>query len=107
MVELVALLPVFVLLGLVAWQFAATGYAWTLAESAARAASRAHEVGAPAGPAARAVLPAGYATGARAVVVDDARHGAVVRVRLAIPRILPMVPAPGHVTAEAALDGPR
>lgn len=104
LVELVALLPVLVLLGLVAWQLSVAAYAWTLAEGAARAARRAHEVGAPAGPAARAVLPLGYATKARVVIRDDAPGGATVRVRVAIPRVLPMAPEPGYATTEKALD---
>ena len=50
LVELVALLPALVLVALVGWQLAVAGYSWTVASGAARAAARAGEVGAPAGP---------------------------------------------------------
>ena len=103
LVELVALLPVLAVLGLVAWQLTVAAYAWTLAEGAVRAARRADEVGAPAGPAALAALPVGWATRARVVTLDDTPGGATVRVHVAIPRILPMVPEPGYVVAEEAL----
>lgn len=97
--ELVALVPAIVLLALVAWQIAVAAHAWTLAQGSARAASRAHEVGAPSTRAALAVLPPGYARRARVDTPGDAR----VRVRLVIPRVLPFGPAPGHVAAEVPL----
>ncbi len=63
--ELVALVPALLLLALVAWQLAVAAHSWTLAQGSARAAGRAHEVGAPVSAAARAVLPAGHARRAR------------------------------------------
>ena len=101
LVELVALLPAIVLLGLVGWQLAVAAHAWTLAQGSARAAARAHAVGAPVERAARAALPSGYAARARVVTVAGAR----IRVRLAVPGVLPFAPAPGDVVAEAPLDG--
>jgi hypothetical protein len=100
-VELVALVPAIVLLALAGWQIAVAAHAWTLAQGSARAAARAHEVGAPVSRAALAVLPAGYARRARV----DTPGGDRVRVRLPVPRVLPFGPAPGHVAAEARLDG--
>ncbi len=47
------------------------------------------------------MLPAGYASGARVDTPGDDR----VRVRLAVPRVLPFGPAPGYVAAEARFDG--
>lgn len=99
-VELLAIVPALVVLALVAWQIAVAAHAWTVAQGAARSASRAHEVGAPAERAARAVLPDGYARGAHVDTPGDDR----VRVRLAVPRVLPFGPAPGYVAAEARLD---
>jgi hypothetical protein len=99
--ELIALLPALVVLGLLGWQVAVAAHAWTQAGGAARAGARALEVGAPASAAARAALPAGYAAGARVVTVEDGADGPRVRVRLAIPRVLPLMPRPGEVVAEA------
>lgn len=94
---MVAVLPVLVLIGLIAWWMAVAGHAWTLAGGAARAGARAAEVGAPARDAALAALPPGYARGA--LVTEDA--DGTVRVRLAVPRVVPFTP-PERVTAEAA-----
>ena len=94
-VELVALVPALLLLALVAWQIAVAAHAWTFAQGSARAGARAHEVGAPVGRAARGVLPAGYA---RRALVDTPRDDRV-RVRLAVPRVVPFGPRPGEVAA--------
>lgn len=95
--ELIALLPALILVALLGWQLAAAAYAWTVASGAARAAARAQEVGAPARAAALAVLPARYAREAR---VDSDAEGAV-RVRVAVPRVAPLLPQLGSVTARA------
>jgi len=106
--ELIALLPALVLLGLLGWQIALAGHAWMLAGGAARAGARALEVGAPASTAALAALPSRYARSARVVTLEDGDEGPRVRVRLAVPRMLPLLPRPGYVavesTAGAALD---
>ena len=100
--ELIALLPALVLLGLMGWQIALAGHAWTLAGGAARAGARALEVGAPASAAALAALPSRYAMSARVVTLEDGEEGPRVRVRLAVPRVLPLLPRPGYVVAESA-----
>jgi hypothetical protein len=107
-VELVALIPAIVLVGLVGWQMAVAGYAWTVAGGAARAGARAYEVGAPAREAALAAVPGRLGEGAEVVTLDGGPGGHPrVRVRLAMPRVLPVVPLPGHLTAEApvGVDG--
>jgi hypothetical protein len=96
-VELVALLPVLILVALVGWQLAVAGYSWTIASGAARAAARAGEVGAPARAAALAVMPGRYARGAR---VDAGADGSV-RVRVTVPRVVPILPGLGRVAARA------
>ena len=96
-VELVALLPLLILVALVGWQLAVAGYSWTVASGAARAAVRAAEVGAPARAAALAVMPGRCARGAR---VDAGADGSV-RVRVAVPAVVPLVPGLGQVTARA------
>jgi hypothetical protein len=101
-VELVALLPAIVLVGLLGWQMAVAGYAWTVAGGAARAGARAGEVGAPAREAALAAIPGRLGEGAEVVTLDGGPGGhRRVRVRLVMPRVLPFVPLPGHLTAEA------
>ena len=100
LVELVALLPALVLGGLLAWQVVAASHVWTLAAGAARAGERALEVGAPARPAALAALPARHATSADVTTFDDPAGGARLRVRLAVPRLLPVLPAAGDVVVE-------
>ena len=96
LVELVALLPALALIGLVVWWMAVAGHTWTLAAGAARAGSRAAEVGAPAREAALSALPPAYARGA---IVSDAGDGRV-RVRLAVPRVVPFL-APQRVSAQS------
>ena len=96
---MVALLPALVLIGLIGWQMAAAGYAWTLAAGSARAGARAAEVGAPVREAVRAALPVRYAADA---AVSGAGRG--VRVRVSVPRVLPFVPVPRFLSATA---GPR
>jgi len=103
-VELVALLPAIVLVGLVGWQMAVAGYAWTVAGGAARAGARASEVGAPATAAALAAVPARLAVGAQVATLPEGPDGRQrVRVRLRIPRVLPFVPLPGSLAAEAVV----
>ena len=89
-VELVALLPALLLVALVGWQLAVAAYSWTAAGGAARAGARAAEVGAPAREAALAALPGRLARGAR---VEEGRDGGV-RVRVEVPRVVPLLPAP-------------
>src|SRR3954469_11056182 len=85
-VELVALLPLLVVGLLGAWQVVLAGHTAWSAHAAARAAARAHAIGADELAAARRALPA--ALDRRVVVADpDAQGRAVVRVR--IPAVVP------------------
>ncbi len=70
-VELVALLPVIVLLGALLWQAAIAGQVVWLAGSAARAAARAHAVGSDTARAARGVLPEDLEDGMRVRARSD------------------------------------
>jgi hypothetical protein len=104
LVELVALLPAIVLVGLLGWQMAVAGYVWTVAGGAARAGARGAEVGAPGTAAALAAVPGRLALGARVVTVEEGSDGRRrVRVRLRMPRVLPFVPLPGYLAAEAVV----
>jgi len=70
-VELVALLPVVVLLGALLWQAAIAGQVVWLAGSAARAAARAHAGGSDTARAARGVLPEDLEDGMRVRARSD------------------------------------
>jgi hypothetical protein len=83
-VELVALLPLLVLVVAAAWQLAVAGQAVWLAGSAARAAARAHAVGRDAAAAARGVLPARLE---RSLRVRARRDGSVA-VAVSVPTVL-------------------
>jgi hypothetical protein len=98
-VELVALLPVLaaVLAGL--WQAVLAGQAVWAVTAAARAAARAHAVGADAGGAARAHLPATLERGLRV----RTGSGGEVRVSVRIPA-LPGLPSPGRAHAGARFE---
>lgn len=89
-VELVAMLPLVVLLGAVVWQLAMAGQAQWLAGSAARAAARAQAVGQDPAAAARGVLPARLEDGLRVARRTD---GAV---EVAVP--VPLVGGVGRLT---------
>jgi hypothetical protein len=96
-VELVAALPALLLVGLLALQLFAAGYALTLADGAAEAGALALAVGRPAGAAARDALP-DWAEDDVDVSVDGGR----VTVRLRPPSPLPMVADRLAVTSSAA-----
>lgn len=83
-VELVAVLPLIVLLGLMAWQAVVFGQAVWLSGAAARAAARAAALGHDPVAGARAVLPASLGRG---VEVDADGDGSVV-LRLAVPAVV-------------------
>lgn len=91
-----AILPALVLVALIGWQLAVAAYAWTAAGGAARAGARAAEVGAPAREAALAALPGRLARGAR---VEEGRGG--VRVRVEVPRVVPLLPRLPAIAVEA------
>ncbi len=94
-VEVVALLPMLVLVALLLWQAAVAGQAIWLSASAARAAARADAVGADPVSAARATLPARLERGLRVrsagdgdrrVAGRDGEDGVAVTLR--IPAVL-------------------
>lgn len=89
-VEFLAVLPVVAIAAWLAWQMIAAGHVLGVAGAAARHGERAAEVGAPAAPAARAALPAGWARRAR---VTAGAEGVRVRV--------PLTGLPQAVTVEA------
>ena len=102
-VELVAALPVVLLVGLVAWQLALTGNTAWLCAHAARAAARADAVGRDPGRAARSALPRGLERG----LAVERRRGGGVRVRLRVPLLARRWRTPLSVSASASLGGPR
>ncbi len=96
-VELVALLPLMCVLLLLAWQVAVAGQAVWLAGTAARAAARAHALGADAAAGGRAALPRGLRDGLRVRALADGR----VSVRLRIPVVVGGGSRLGSVAREA------
>ena len=80
-VELVAVLPVVAVLGLLAWQGVATGYAAWLAAGAARAAARANAVGSDPRAAARESLPSSLERGLRVRKGDDGQITIAIPIR--------------------------
>ena len=85
-VELVALLPLLVVVALALWQAVVAGHAMWSAAGAARSAARAGAVGTPADAraAARRMLPAPVARGMRVRRADDGE----VTVTIRIPSVL-------------------
>lgn len=83
-IELVALLPLVVVVAALLWQAVVAGQALWLAGTAARAAARATAIGADPEASARAVLPASLARGMR--VRGAGASG--VSVRIAVPFVL-------------------
>jgi Flp pilus assembly protein TadG len=99
-VELVVLLPCLVAVLAALWQLALVGYASWAVHAAARAAARAHAVGADPARAARAHLDGSLERGLR--VTSSAGDGDV-RVAVRVPR-LPGLPSLGHVHASAHFE---
>jgi hypothetical protein len=99
-VELVALLPLLVVIALAAWQALAVGEAWWMAGSAAREAARAAALGGDAAAAARNVVPGRLRDGLK-VRADDKTGGVVVR--LEVPRVLDGVGL-GAISARARME---
>jgi hypothetical protein len=96
-VELIAALPALLLAGYVAFQLLATGYALTLADSAAEAGALALASGRPAVTATRAALP-GWAAGDAEVNLAGGR----VTVRLRPPALSEAIAERLSVTGSAA-----
>jgi Flp pilus assembly protein TadG len=97
-VELVVLLPLLVVLIAAVWQIALVGYAHWGVRAAARAAARAHAVGADPARAARAHLSGALEPGLRVSAA-----GGDVRVAVRVPR-LPGIPSLGRVHATAHFE---
>jgi len=93
-VELVALLPALAAIVAGLWQAVLAGQAFWAVTSAARAAARAHAVGADPGAAARAHLPGALERG----LSVSTRSGGEVSVSVRIPA-LPGLPSPGRARA--------
>ena len=98
-VELVALLPALAAVVAALWQAVLAGQAVWAVTTAARAAARAHAVGADPGLAARSHLPASLEPGLRV----RTRTGGEVRVSVRIPP-LPGLPSPGRAHAGARFE---
>ena len=97
--ELVAVLPLVLLVAAIGWQLALAGWsAWACA-NAARVAARADAVGGDEEAAARSALPDSLERGLRV----ERREGAAVRVRLPVPLILRHWRSPVTVSASAGL----
>src|SRR3954467_6344226 len=102
-VELVAVLPFVLLVGLVLWQLAVAAQAAWLCANAARVAARAEAVGRSGGAAARSAVPAGMRDGLRVARDPDGR----MRVTLRVPVLVRAWRAPVSVGATARLPGGR
>jgi Flp pilus assembly protein TadG len=102
-IELVALLPVLALVVLLVWQISAAGHTWIVAQSAARAGSRAAEVGAPARDAARAVMPRSSGRPIR-VTESTVKGSRRVVVSARAPTFLPGVETRFRIEAQARVD---
>jgi TadE-like protein len=98
-VELVAVLPFVLLVGLVLWQLALAAQTAWLCANAARVAARADAVGRDGAEAARSALPAGLRRGLRVEREDGGR----IRVRVPVPVLVRSWRAPLSVGAAAKL----
>jgi hypothetical protein len=98
-VELVAVLPLLLVAGLVAWQLLLAGHSLWLCASAARAAARADTVGRSAESAARSALPESLE---RHLSVERLREGGI-RVSVRVPAVLQVWSTPLRVSASASL----
>jgi hypothetical protein len=95
-VEMVAIVPAFVIACAIAWELVLAGHTGWLAAHAARADARAVAVGRDPGPAARAVA----AHGLSVAQVGGGR----VRVRLSLPLLVPAWRSPVRISATAGLS---
>jgi pilus assembly protein CpaE len=102
-VELIAVAPFIVLVGLLAWQFAVAGHALWMAGNAARVAARAEAVGEDAERAARSALPDGLEEGLQVEPEPSGR----VRVAIDLPVLVHGWHSPVAIEASAYLAKPR
>ena len=99
-VELVATVPVVLLVGAVAWQLALAGHTAWLTAHAARAAARADAVGDGPGQAARSALPRSLED----ELEVERLAGGGVRVSVKVPLLMREWDAPVRVGASASLQ---
>jgi hypothetical protein len=97
-VELVAVLPLIVLVGAVAVQFVLAGHALWMSSNAARVAARAAFVGGDARAAARSALPDSLEQG-----LEVTEGGSFVEVVLQLPLLVPSLHTPLPIAARAYL----
>jgi type IV secretory pathway TrbD component len=102
-VELVAVVPIVLLIGAIVWQLALTGHTAWLTAHAARAAARADAVGRDARAAARSALPASL----ESELEVDRPPGGGVRVSVRVPLLLRGWRTPVRVMATSSLRGDR
>jgi type II secretory pathway component PulK len=98
-IEMVAMLPVALLVGAIAWQLALAGHTAWLTANAARAAARAETVGRSAATAARSALPNSLE---RDFEVERLERGGV-RVSVRVPLLLRSWTTPIRVAAVSSL----
>ena len=98
-IELVAMVPVVLLVGAVLWQLALAGQTAWLTANAARVAARAHAVGRGTTEAARSALPRSLEDG---LEVERLPRGGV-RVSVGVPLLFTPWKAPVRVAATASL----
>jgi len=101
-IELVALLPVLVVVGALSWQLVLAGHAVWAASAAARAAARTNALGGDARAIAKARLPARLAATVRVEAGEDGNVAVTVRV----PVVLGLVPL-GTTTGRAHFEPQR
>jgi pilus assembly protein CpaE len=102
-IELVAMVPVVLAMGVIAWQLALAGHAAWMSAHAARVAARASLVGRDPTVAARSAVPASMRRG---LTVTRPREGGV-RVTVPVPGLLPGRGSPAHVAATSSLGRQR
>jgi TadE-like protein len=100
-IELVAAIPLVLLVGAIAWQLALAGHTAWLAANAARAGARAEAVGRDPAAAARSALPRSME---RSLEVERRREGGV-RVSVSVPLVFDWARSPVRVGAVASLGG--
>jgi TadE-like protein len=100
-VELVAMLPVVLLVGALVWQLALAGHTAWLTAHAARAAARAEKVGRSPAEAARSALPRSLEAGLGIERIE----GGGVRVSGRLPLLLRAWHSPLRVAASSSLGG--
>lgn len=102
-IELVAVLPVVLVVGAIAWQLALAGHAAWLTAQAARTGARAELVGRDGEAAARSALPRSLERGLEV----ERLGGGGVRVSVRLPSLVRAWATPVRVSAESSLGAPR